>query len=375
MSDDVDVRAFVLDALEDLGARVSEADGLAWVQAPDSAQRALEVPAHFALIFEPNRARDFEAEFVARGSYFLDRLVGTMTARGRWDLVRFEAPRSGWVVAALAAVRLEPSTGIEPQIDRIDDEVLFLFSFRLTLLADEKRESLHFIAVSPVDGVAWSVEGPPRELPSTRGPMAHPPEGLSEAYELAADALRRLTREWIDRFRSRNLGLLEEDVRRIFGYFDKTLEEIRGSAPDGSTDLLRAVMAERDRRLTEALERFDPKARASLCAIRAITVPVARVRLRFPGGSEATVGVDAWSRIVRGLVCRDCRGTDGSWHVAQSGVLCDRCAVKPSESARPRGRPRSGTPQRGTRAGRARAQSSRGPKGRSRGASGRRRDP
>src|SRR5256886_13187761 len=88
--------------------------------------------------------------------------------------------------------------------------------------------------------------------------------------------------------------LLEEEVRRIFGYFDRTMEEIQAADPDGSQDLLRAIRGERDRRLTETLERFDPKARASLCAIRAIQTPIARVRLRFLGGAPIEGTLDAW---------------------------------------------------------------------------------
>jgi len=376
MSDEADLRSFVLAALDDLGAVVSEGDGLTWVRAPETLQGALEVPANFALTFEPVRDRDFEAELVARGSYFLERLVSLMTRRGRWDAARFEDPGGDWVGSAFSASGLGVGAGVRVQAERMAEETILLFSFRLTLVADEKREVLHFIAVSPEDKVAWAVDGPPPDSGLLPNPGSGPPENLEAAYGLAMDALRRRTLEEVGRFRSRSLGLLEEEVRRIFGYFDKTLEEIRAADPEGSTDLLRAVMAERDRRLTEALERFDPKARASLCAIRAMRVPVAHVGADLPDGRRAILKVDAWSRFLRGLVCGACGGTDGPWDVTRAGSLqCAKCAATRDASAPPRVRPRSDTPRRGTRAGGASARSSRGSKGRSRAASARRRGP
>src|SRR2546426_10125077 len=86
MSDAPPLRPFVIEALTDLGATLSDGDSLLWVQAPESVQRDLEVPARFALAFDPERSREFEAELVASGSYFLERLVSVVIRRGRWDV-------------------------------------------------------------------------------------------------------------------------------------------------------------------------------------------------------------------------------------------------------------------------------------------------
>src|SRR2546428_3721726 len=84
MSDAPPLRPFVIEALTDLGAAVSEDDSLVWVQAPELVQRDLEVPGRFALAFDPERNREFEAELVAPGSYFLERLQSAGARRGRW---------------------------------------------------------------------------------------------------------------------------------------------------------------------------------------------------------------------------------------------------------------------------------------------------
>src|SRR6266511_2776821 len=142
----------------------------------------------------------------------------------------------------------------------------------------EKREAFHRFAVSTADDSVWAVDDAdasivvPAQLPDFR-------PKLGPAYRRAADALAARMRDEVERFRAKSLGLLEEEVRRIFGYFDRTVSEIREADPNGSSDLIRAVEAERDRRLAEALERFEPRATAALCSICAVLTPSVRVRL------------------------------------------------------------------------------------------------
>jgi len=306
---------------------------------------------------------------VAPGSYFLERLVSVVTRRGQWDVSRCAVTATDWISDTLHESGLDPETAVSSRVDGIEDELLLLFAFRVTLVSDEKRESFHLVAVSLVDGSTWP-EDPDR---AGRGLVPHPAPAirpdLEAAYRLATESLRTTTGVEVERFRTRSLGLLEEEVRRIFGYFDRTIDGLRESDPGGSQDLLRAVMAERDRRLTEAVERFDPKASASLCSIRAILVPTARLHLEFPDGTRTESRLDAWSRRLRGLACKTCGGAEGPWRPSRDGLRCARCAATQAESARPRGRPRSDTPRRGTRAGEASARASRGSTARSRGAS------
>jgi len=369
VSDVPPLRPFVIEALTDLGASVSDGDSLVWVQAPESVQRDLEVPARFALSFDPERSGEFEAEMVAPGSYFLERLVSVVTRRGQWDVSRCAVTATDWISDTLHESGLDPETAVSSRVDGIEDELLLLFAFRVTLVSDEKRESFHLVAVSLVDGSTWP-EDPDR---AGRGLVPHPAPAirpdLEAAYRLATESLRTTTGVEVERFRTRSLGLLEEEVRRIFGYFDRTIDGLRESDPGGSQDLLRAVMAERDRRLTEAVERFDPKASASLCSIRAILVPTARLHLESPDGTRTESRLDAWSRRLRRLACKTCGGAEGPWRPSRDGLRCARCAATQAESARPRGRPRSDTPRRGTRAGEASARASRGSRALSRGAS------
>src|SRR2546427_5455636 len=325
MSDAPPLRPFVIEALTDLGATVSAGDSLVWVQPPKSVQRDLEVPGRLALSFDRGRSGDFEAELVAPGSYFLERLVSVDTRRGRWDVSQCTVSGTEWISEALRESGLDPETGVSSRVDGIEDELLLLFAFRVTLVSDEKREGFHLVAVSLVDGSTWPVDPDRADRRLTPRPSPEIRPDLETAYRLATESLRLSTGVEVERFRTRSLGLLEEEVRRIFGYFDRTIDGLRESDPGGSQDLLRAVMAERDRRLTEAVERFDPKASASLCSIRAILVPTARLEIEFPDGPRTESRLDAWSRRLRGMVCRTCGSAEGPWRLSSRDGL--RCAT------------------------------------------------
>src|SRR5438093_980767 len=217
MSDAPPLRSFGIEALTGLGAAVSDGDPLVWVQAPESVQRDLEVPGRFALSFDPERSRAFEAELVAPGSYFLERLVSVVTRRGRWDVSQCTVSGTEWISEALRESGLDPETGVSSRVDGIEDELLLLFAFRVTLVSDEKREGFHLVAVSLVDGSTWPVD-PDR---ADRELMPHPsPEirpDLETAYRLATESLRLSTGVEVERFRTRSLGLLEEEVPRDRG--------------------------------------------------------------------------------------------------------------------------------------------------------------
>jgi hypothetical protein len=374
MSDPPSAPSFVREALTDLGASVSGTGSLLWVQAPESLCARLEVPPTFAITFDPERSGEFDAELVAPGSYFLERLVALSGGRGRWDAVRC-VPGPDWMSTALSVAGLGPPMGVRWHVEAEEDGTIFLFSFRVTLTSDEKRETFHRIVVSPSTESAWEADDAPADSDLVPVSLAEAPGNLEAAYRMGAQALRERCRESVDEFRAASLRRLEEEVRRIFGYFDRTKEEVQEADPEGSGELVRAIEGERSRRLAETLERFDPIARASLCSVRVVMVRIARVHLMFPSGAVADVTVDAWSHRVQGLACAECAGTAGPWAPEEGGLRCARCAPMRDGSARPQARPRSDIPRRGKRAAPRTARSPRGSRARLRDASGSRPDP
>jgi hypothetical protein len=352
MTESDSLRGFTVALLEDVGVKIRDDGGFLWLTVPEAVQSSLDLPAQASVTFDANRAGEFDAELVCPGGYLLEKLLALATRRGRWDVVRMAAPPDEWVerivLDALGPVRAGRLDILERQ-----EQALALLAFRTTLTSDEKRESFRMIA-STLDGAeGWEVPQPIPEEGLEPATLTMPAPDLEPAYRRSREVLADRMRGELEGFQKAALAALEEEVRRIFHYFDGTVAEIRAAAPSGTEDIVRAIHAERDRRLTEALERFEPHAVASLCSVRIVFVPTARVACRTMDGTDLEIRVDALTGRVRGLTA----------------------SLTEGGSARPPGRPRSDTPQRRRTAGRAAGQSPRGPRARSRSAAARHRGP
>lgn len=319
MSESDPLHAFTVAALEDLGAAVRDDGALLWLTLPEDVQASLDLPAQACVTFDPGRIGEFDAELIAPGSYLLERLIGLATHRGRWDVARFAVPSDDWAAPILRSV---PGLGPEDRIEIHErkDEPLALFAFRTALTSDEKREAFHLVAATLEGSEAWTVPWPLPERGMTSSGLPGAAPDLELAYRAACTGLNESMGPEMEAFQKSSLAALEEEVRRIFHYFDGTVAEVRDAAPSGSADVVRAIEAERDRRLAEALERFEPHATATLCSVRLVVVPMVRASVRGPSEQRVEVCVDALTRRVRGPA--DLTG---------AGL------------ARPRGRPRSDT--------------------------------
>lgn len=350
MTETESLRAFTAALLEDVGAEVRDDGTFLWVAVPEAVQGILDLPAQACITWDPDRVGEFDAELVAPGSYLLEKLLGLATRRGRWDLGRLPGSDSDWPVPLLRAC---PGLSTEGPFDILErsEELLALFTFRTALTSDEKREAFHPIAVTLDGREAWAVPWPLHDADVVPASLPGFPPDLLPAYRRAGESLQGAMEPEMATFQKASLVALEEEVRRVFRYFDGTVAEVREAAPSGAEDVVRAVEAERDRRLAEALERFEPHAVASLCGVRVVFVPMARVACHLADGTPVEVRADALTRVVRGI---------------PEPVTGDG-------SAPPRVRPPSDTPPRRTRAGPARARSPRGSRARSRSAASRRR--
>ena len=334
MSDPDSLRTCTKGVLEDVGVDVRGDRSFLWLHVPEAVQPSLDLPAQACVTFDPDRVGEFDAELIAPGSFLLEKILDLGMRRGRWDIARCVLVSDDWVASALEGAPGLASGGPVEILDR-GEEPLTLFTFRTTLTSDEKREAFHLVAVTRDGSDGWTVPWPIPEEGLTPVDLLGPVPDLHPAYVRATDVLCDQIAGELDAFRKASLAALEEEVRRIFRYFDGTIAEVLEAAPSGARDVVRAVEAERDRRLAEALERFEPHAAASLCSVRIIYVPNARVGCRTDHGDRVEILVDGLTKHTRIL----------------PGI--------PTEAgpAPPRGRPRSDTPPRRTRAGRDRARS------------------
>jgi len=373
MSEADDLRAFLFDAVEDLGGSISECDGVLEVGLPPEFSERIELAPRFTLTCATPAASHADAELLAPGSYVLERFSSLMMRRGRWDSARLGSPPDDWVTEALRAHGLDGSCGLEATLESLATARIWAFTFRVTLVADEKREMFFAVLVREGEPSGWIADWEPLEVPLEPAPIALDRERLMTSYRIAAETLTEHARPEVRAFRKTCLTLLDEEVGRIFRYFDRTVDEIRQASPADSEGLLRAIEAERGRRLVEAAERFTPRAQASLCAVRYVEAPEALVALCRRNSDEtlARARVDAWSRVIRGIQCASCNRTQGPWRVSQLGAVeCIQCLPMANGSARPPSHRPSGTHRRGRKASQGRPRSPRGCMARSRAAVG-----
>lgn len=364
-----EVRSFTIDFLEVLGCRTVPEGPVVWVDTPIGLGEELGRGPRFALTFDPDASGRLGAELVVPGSDVLERLLAAAERRGRWGRSRAIAPAAEWYPAALEAAGVKGLRDEDIREVSRQEEILVVFAFRLSLVSDEKRESIHMIVARADGSDAWAVGA---DVPSGTledAPGIVPTQGLEGPYDAAAKALRESVASEVASFRGQALGLLDEEIRRILRYYDRTLEDLRATRPSGLPDLLRAVEAERDRRLGEALERFEPRASARLTSVRVLGVPAVRLTLVPRSGPVhgLAVRIDAWTGHLTGARCTRCGDSTGPWiWDSEAGLGCLACAPTGGVSVRPRGRRPSGTPRRGSTVGRASARSPRGARGRPR---------
>lgn len=352
MTEAESLRTFTAALLEDVGAEVRDDGTFLWVTVPEAVQTGLDLPAQACVTFDADRIGEFDAELVAPGSYLLEKLLALATRRGRWDSGRLPTAADDWMLPILQTTPGLSRDGPFDVVER-NEEPLVLLTFRTALTSDEKREAFHPVAATLDGREAWTFSWPLPEVGLVPASLPGFVPDFGPAYRRAGEVLQERMRSETALFRKASLVALEEEVRRIFRYFDGTVAEVREAAPSGAEDVVRAIEAERDRRLAEALERFEPHAVAVLCSVRVVFVPTARVACRSDDGERIEARVDALTRAVRGIPAR----------VTGAGL------------APPRARPPSDTPPRRTRDGPARARSPRGSTGRSRSAASRRRGP
>lgn len=342
------LRGFAAALLADVGAEVRDDGTFLWLALPEGLQTELELSGRACVTFDPERIGEFDAELVAPGSYLLERLLALAMRRGRWDLARLCPPPEDWVERAVRAAQ-GPAEARAVEVKETKEEAVAFFAFRTALTSDEKREAFRLVA-APVDGhEAWEAPWPlPEDHLSPAGLPGYAPD-LRPAYARAQAVLLDGMRADMDAFRKAALAALEEEVRRIFRYFDGTVSEVREASPSGAEEVVRAIEAERDRRLAEAVERLEPHAAASLCSVRVVLTPTARASVHLEGRGPVEVRVDALTGHIRGLPPP----------VTEAGPV-------PLPA-----RPPSGTPRPRTRAAPGKARSPRGSTGRSRSAASR----
>lgn len=323
------VAAFVRGYLDAIGAR---ADLLG-----NGALRVQWPPTHVAafgretrLSFEPAVAAAADAELCVVGSDLLDRILADASTRGLHCVARVDAaggPTPDDVVAAnlafpnAEATVLASERGVVPYV---------LFSFRVSLVTDEKREQFRSILVNAETGEPHRVADVFLEesLTLPEEPVVSGAD-LVGAYRAACLALERAILPDVDGVRTHARALLAEELARIEGFYEASIQELYEGRAREPLEAERVLRAERERRTDEARRKFRLVVEARLVNARTILIPTTTLRLRVASLRAATeVGLeyDAVNLETNRPTCASCGARTTVAFLCRGGhLVCEGC--------------------------------------------------
>ena len=367
MAEDHSLRDFTLGYALLSGAVVEPpAYGVYEVLFPDEAAAWLGLEPYQLLAFSPD-ARLPGGEPVTHLHYghpLIERLVEalrdrTADMRGAINPIRLEKPG----LAALAAKTFQfPNAHLTPvrggERRRLHHYVCF--NFKVSLIADEKREQLLPLWMDlqrgcPVDGSrvqsAAPIEAesafptleaaaPQWDALAPRDPLA--PEVLSALLERAVAVVPRALAETLDPFRRRLERFLELDRARLTDYYaglqrdlERRLEKAGFDRRPGLESKLATLAIERESKLADAEEKYRLRIELELINLAVIGQPKLELDVEIARRSNVTRRTVAWDpllHVLEDLVCDFCGqpGEEGLWlcetgHLAHAGCLSPQC--------------------------------------------------
>lgn len=281
------------------------------------------------LAFDPAVAAAADAELCVVGSDVLDRILADASSRGLHCVARVDAeggpPPQDVLAANLAfpnatATVLGSERGIVPYV---------LFNFRVSLVTDEKRERFRSVLVNAETGEPHRVADVFLEesLTLPEEPVVSGAD-LASAYRAAGLALERAIRPEVDEVRTHARALLAEELARIEGFYEVSIQELYEGRSRAPLEAERVLRAERERRTDEARRKHALVVQARLVNARTILVPTTTMRVRVANGrAETDLGLeyDAVNLETNRPACASCGSPATVAFLCRGHLACEDC--------------------------------------------------
>jgi hypothetical protein len=293
-------------------------------------------------------------ELVAHGSRTFDRMLALLEQRSAFTLLRLP-PRVRGGEALLAALRPLNASIRDLRVAE-QPQWLFVFHWRITYRADDKRQELYSVVVDGEGrrvslvgeggtggqgGAAGeSIDRAPLRADGEAPPLEKNEEGhtlppklppLRELTSLAAMArryavyhadLRCVTHE------AEILPRLHKALNRLTGYYQQQIEEVYDSH-DPNGEKRRALEADLNRKIAEEVENHRLHVEVELIAYVALERPAAVLEMTVTDGKVAApvrVVQDRYSGAIQRPGCHACGAPLGAVAIDQGGhLICDNC--------------------------------------------------
>ena len=327
-----DLKGFVDRYFASIGATGhSDVPGVAHYEIP-SGRRSWLNASSLEVTLDPALVERYDnVELLIPGSLLLDRILEDASSRGHHCVARAEsggAPPPAEVLAANLRLR-------NAKAEIVSEEGLdlpyFLFTFRLTMVTDEKTEFLDQVLVSSRNLSEHSVAELFLEesLALPEQPIEKQ-ERLFEAYYVACGFFEKNVAPAVSACRDSANRRLELETTRIRDYFSGLMREAQESKyPQQAALAVKAYEAEEKKRLEEARLKYSLDAKVRLVSVRTIMVPTVLLTARLTASGvskEIKVEYDEIGLEIPPLRCEGCSTEMVEVGLCAEGhLVCSKC--------------------------------------------------
>lgn len=289
-------------------------------------------------------------ELLAHGSRTFDRMLALLEGRSAFTLLRLPRRVQGGEELLGALRPLNASIRDLRVVEQ--PQWLFVFHWRITYRADDKRQELYSVAVDDegrrvplvgdpgLDDRATALdlaqllaagETPPLEKNEEGHTLPPKLPPLTQLVRLA-DAARRYAIYHADlrcvTHEAEILPRLHKSLNRLISYYQQQIEEVYDSHdPDG--EKRRALEADLNRKLAEEVENHRLHVQVELIGYVAVERPAAALEMTFTDGrvsAPVRIVQDRYDGTLHRPSCHNCGAALAAAAVDQSGhLICDNC--------------------------------------------------
>jgi len=270
-------------------------------------------------------------ELITPGSVLLDNIIEQASRRGIYDSVVLSYNE---ILKADEVITLNLKfKGREIKVISVNDLQVpyFLFTFKVSLVSDEKTEFLVQVLISsrtlrehPVKDLYLEEHLPnPDKMPIIN-------KNLSDIYVAACEYLEKRVAHSVSIFRDTAQRNLKEEVNRITDYFTKLIKEARESKyPPRAAQLVQTLESERQKRLEEVRLKYRINSKVHLTSIRSIVIPTVSMIVRFVGSARSRdieLDYDSISLRIPPPLCEACSSEVTEFTLCDYGhIACSNC--------------------------------------------------
>ena len=344
-----DLHAFTVDFFRLFGADVRPADedgGALHVQLP------AELAAHFgrpelALCFH-NAGGANQRDLVAHGSRAFDRMMGYLERQSAATVLQLPVRHAGGEELLRAVQPMNAS--ISALRMKEEQRPLFLFNWRITYRADDKREELLAVVLDeagnrlqsdlisdgdvPLDGF-WADAQPPAA--DAEGERQHGAIRLPPMTQLTwlAETARKYAIYHADvqclAHEAEILPRLHKVLDRLTSYYGQQMDEIApGHDPDG--EKRRRLDADLQRKIDEEIETHRLRVNVQLFGYGVLLTPYAIAEITLNDGKQvatARVARNCYSGAIEQPACHACGEQTRQLVLDRNGhITCDNCLLQ-----------------------------------------------